>query len=93
MTGLTTIIIILGSTCVALNFYVGYLYMKLNQVGIISSDKKVSWKILKTNHLKNDNIADKQAISKCFNVYKIFLLLFYIVLTLIIIQLILSADT
>ncbi len=67
--------------------------MNLNRAGIITTDKRFSWKILKTNLLKNNNVTEKKEIQKCFNVYKIFLVFFYIELLLILTMLYLSAHT
>lgn len=72
-----------------LNMYAGYLYMKLNRQGIIFSNKRVSWKLLKANLIKSNDAAIKQAITKCFNVYKLYLLSFYAAMVLIIIALLL----
>lgn len=77
----------------ALNFYVGYLYVKLNKANIIVTYKRISCKILKSALLKSDSQSDKDEILKCFNAYKIMLVCFYIELILISITLVLSADT
>lgn len=86
------LIIIFGLTTMMLNFYVSYLYMNLNRTGIITNYKRVSWKILKTNLVKIDNLLERKEIEKCFKVYKLFLLFLYAEILFILIKLFLSAG-
>jgi hypothetical protein len=90
---MATLTFIFGLIIIAINFHVGFLYMKLNKANIIVTYKRISWKILKSALLKTDNQSDKDEIIKCFNAYKILLVCFYIELILIVITLVLSADT
>ena len=72
--------------------FVSLSYGKLNQLGIIKNSRRYSWKNLKTKLLQSTFIADKQKIKRCFVAFKVLLFLLYAELTLILIQLNLSAE-
>lgn len=76
--------------CLILNFIVGKQYNDLYRKQIIHTDNRVSFKILKEaiEHVKNKE--ELEVVLKCRNYYRIYIFLFYVALSFILITIIIN---